>query len=129
MGAQGWLEESKCQGWSKQASECVCMSVCVSGLRILSGTCYREFYLLFTISSPGTEFHCYVMDLSLLHTPRLSPVVGPGTDLGMCLQAGGKWAGQPSGWSMGGGQGRRCQRQKLALDLYKNPECASVPFS
>lgn len=54
----------------------------------------------FTISSPGTEFHCYVMDLSLLHTPRLSLVVGPGTDLGRCLQAGGKWAGQPSGWCM-----------------------------
>lgn len=76
---------------------CVCGGGSVSGLRILSGSFERCLFAF--LSGSGIEFHYYVMELSLLHILHASPVVGPGIKPGMCLQAGGRWAGQPLGWS------------------------------
>lgn len=74
------------------------------------GPATEKSICFFTISSPGTKFHYYVMDLSLLHTPSLSPVAGPGTDLGcVCRQvASGQGSHQAGAW-------RRGRRPRQAL--------------
>lgn len=91
MGAHGWLKDSGSRRGVEGGG--VCLRLEAPQWELLQ----RGLFAF--LSGSGIEFHYHIMELSLLHIPHPSPGGGPGTSPGMCLQVGGRRAGQASGWS------------------------------
>lgn len=96
-------------GWS------VCVSVCPQWELSQKG-------LFAFLSGSGIEFQCSVMELSLFHIPHPSPVVGSGTNPGLCLQVGRAAIRLEKAKA-------DTAKHRMWLSHYKNPESVSVLFS